>query len=138
MATRKREQTPEQKQRFDAFLEIARELEGEVGQNKRSEQTKRLTSHAQALPGLQRYSELNQLLILKQRPDATEVYTFAGWREHGRKVKRGEKAIYIRAPRPRTDGEEGKAGFRTLIIFDLAQTEPLTEEAAETTQESEE
>src|SRR5579859_5544694 len=117
MKTRNHQQTPEQKERFDAFLAMARELEGQVTQRRQTEETKRLTSHAQTQPGLLHYSELNQLLILRQRPEATEVRTFKGWRDVGRKVKRGEKVIFIRAPRKRKDGEEGVAGFRTMIVF---------------------
>src|SRR5947207_11520873 len=125
---------------YDAFLEMARALEGEVTQGRQTEQTKRLASRAQAEPGLQRYSLLNQVLILRQFPEATEVHTFKGWREQGRRVKRGSKAIYIRAPRTRVDGEgEQIAGFRTMLVFDRLQTEPLQEgeasEASEMTQE---
>lgn len=132
---RKRQQTPEQKQRFDAFLEMARQLEGEVSQGKPSEQTQRLAAHAQAQEGLQRYSERNQLLILRQRPGATEVGTFKTWREQGKRVKCGEHPIFIRAPRKNQDGEEG-AGFRTTMVFDQDQVEPIEE--GETTQANEE
>jgi hypothetical protein len=135
MKKQKYTRTPEQEQRFDAFQVLARELMGEVTQDEggrslkstASSDTKQLATRARELPGLQRYSLYNQLLILKQRPGAVEVHGFAGWRERGYRVKRGEKVIYIRAPRSRADGEEGIAGFSTKRVFDQDQVEPIPE-----------
>jgi hypothetical protein len=44
------------------------------------------------------YSWNNQLLIMMQRPDATHVAGFNGWKDLGRWVKKGEAGIAIFAP----------------------------------------
>jgi len=44
------------------------------------------------------YSWHNQLLIWMQRPDATLVRGFQGWKDFGRYVKAGEKGIKVQAP----------------------------------------
>src|SRR5438045_3021631 len=45
-----------------------------------------------------RYSPNNALLILLQRPDATQVAGYSAWLRMHRYVKRGEKAIKIIVP----------------------------------------
>src|SRR5215216_5827961 len=45
-----------------------------------------------------RYSSANVLLILSQRPDATQVAGYHTWQRLGRQVKRGAKAIAIWCP----------------------------------------
>lgn len=45
-----------------------------------------------------KYSFGNIMLILKQKPDASNVSGFKSWKEFNRGVKRGEKAIFILAP----------------------------------------
>lgn len=76
------------------------------------------------------YSFNNTLLILLQRPDATRVAGYKAWQKLGRYVRKGEKGIAILAPLTykRVDedtGEEvrGVRGFRTVYVFDIAQTE---------------
>jgi hypothetical protein len=79
--------------------------------------------------GLARYSLTNQLLIAMQRPDATFVAGFRTFLGLNRCVRQGEKAIRILAPMAitrATDGEEDAGTiFRTVPVFDLAQTEPI-------------
>jgi N-terminal domain of anti-restriction factor ArdC len=85
-----------------------------------------------------RYSFHNALLIHLQRPDATQVAGFRTWRSLGRSVRRREAAIRILAPLQVRAGapEEGDArrvrGFRTVSVFDVAQTDgdPLPEVCA--------
>jgi hypothetical protein len=87
-----------------------------------------------------KYSFQNQVLILRQRPDATWVAGYRSWLRLGRQVRPGERAIRILAPclaveDPR-DGQELPApvllGFRIARVFDLRQTsgdelpEPVT------------
>jgi hypothetical protein len=86
-----------------------------------------------------RYSFANTVLIGAQRPDATRVAGFGTWRRLGRRVRAGERALWILAPvlgRPGEvvgDGDEPGArvlrGFRPVGVFDVAQTEgrPLPE-----------
>src|SRR5215218_5481942 len=45
-----------------------------------------------------RYSHANVLLILSQRPDATQVAGYHTWRRVGRQVRKGAKAIAIWCP----------------------------------------
>jgi antirestriction protein ArdC len=75
-----------------------------------------------------RYSYLNTLLILSQRPDAQAVAGFVAWRALNRSVRRGERAIWIVAPlrrRSRESRREGEEviGFRRVGVFDVTQTE---------------
>jgi antirestriction protein ArdC len=78
-----------------------------------------------------RYSPSNVLLIAAQRHDATRVAGFGGWRKLHRWVRKGEKAIWILAPKvfesaESEDGEdEGRIvrGFRRVPVFDVTQTD---------------
>lgn len=78
------------------------------------------------------YSWRNQLLILRQRPEATLVAGYSTWKRLGRYVRQGEKGIAIWAPilKPQDPpaGEEGErewtvVGFRRVYVFDISQTE---------------
>ena len=94
------------------------------------------------------YSFSNVQLILAQRPDASRVAGFKTWEKLGRMVRKGEKAIWILAPRfykPKDnevatydqdgnapdDAEETKMKvyFKAVPVFALEQTEgePLPE-----------
>ncbi|MDP9368216.1 MAG: ArdC-like ssDNA-binding domain-containing protein, partial [Chloroflexota bacterium] len=71
-----------------------------------------------------RYSHGNVLLILAQRPDATQVAGYHTWRKVGRQVKRGAKAISIWCPviRQIPDPETGLSvplcvGFNPCPVF---------------------
>jgi antirestriction protein ArdC len=79
------------------------------------------------------YSFGNALLILLQRPDATQVAGFHAWRKLGRFVRKGEKGIKIVVPHVRRVGADDEedvrrvTGFGVGTIFDIVQTdgEPL-------------
>ena len=84
------------------------------------------------------YSLNNQLLILMQKRDATRVAGFNKWKELGRDVMKGEKAIWVLAPIVKkfrkdpqnTDDEESVVvGFKPVPVFDVSQTSgnPLPE-----------
>jgi antirestriction protein ArdC len=86
-----------------------------------------------------RFSYHNALLILSQRPTATHVAGFQGWRKVGRFVKKGEKGIAILYPRvkAREDLDTGEkerflSGFGVGYVFDVDQTdgEPLPQPPA--------
>jgi antirestriction protein ArdC len=79
---------------------------------------------------LHRYSPSNVLLIISQRPDATNVAGFQAWKALGRTVRKGERAIWIVAPRivrsrkePGRDPSHTVAGFRPVAVFDISQTD---------------
>jgi len=83
------------------------------------------------------YSWGNQLLILIQRPDATQVAGYRKWQELGRQVRKGEQGIQILAPRTgkcrdcdgqgegcsRCKGKGRYLYFTTATVFDVAQTD---------------
>ena len=80
------------------------------------------------------YSWGNCALIWSQRPEATLVAGFHGWKKQGRSVRRGEKGIAILVPMTvkikevADTGEEWETGemrvvFKTGYVFDLTQTE---------------
>lgn len=88
------------------------------------------------------YSAGNLLLILAQRPDASQVAGYRGWQRLGRQVRKGEQGIRILAPctyrrpdDPDDDTPEPPAaadrprrttalrGFRATSVFDITQTD---------------
>ncbi|MCW3033352.1 MAG: hypothetical protein JWM60_1697 [Solirubrobacterales bacterium] len=88
--------------------------------------------------GLARYSLHNQLLIARQRPDASYVAGYRAFLALDRCVRTGEKAIRILAPvtprtvkptdspaQPEAEGERRRTIFTSVCVFDVAQTEPL-------------
>ncbi|MEV7177874.1 ArdC-like ssDNA-binding domain-containing protein [Kitasatospora sp. NPDC093679] len=89
-----------------------------------------------------RYSFANMITIMMQCPQATAVCSFKQWKERGRQVRKGEKAIRIWAPmtgvrrdertgEPVTNdqGEEKRwLRFKLVPVFDISQTEPLWQE----------
>ena len=90
----------------------------------------RWRAHLEVQGRFHRYSFNNALLIGAQDPEATRVAGFATWKSLGRSVRKGERAIRILAPMVgrRTRGEDGDErraiiGFRTVAVFDVAQTE---------------
>jgi antirestriction protein ArdC len=83
-----------------------------------------------------RYSFRNLLMIQLQNPDATRVAGFHDWLKLGRHVRKGERGLAILAPMKyaKLDADTGETqngirGFRTVYVFDIAQTEgtPLPE-----------
>jgi hypothetical protein len=107
-----------------------------------SGQSESLKTYLAAVGRFHRYSINNVLLIQSQHPGATRVAGFATWRQLGRFVRRGEKAIAILVPivyRRReheavgsvdasdVDSTRTVVGFKTGYVFDVSQTdgEPL-------------
>jgi antirestriction protein ArdC len=129
-----------QNPRKAAFMELVTRidagLKAEQAAAKEGKYTAQLKRVAQtpALAGLQRYSPLNQLLILSQCPHATDTAGYVGWQERGYQVRKGEKAIYIVAPheKRKAEGEEGEednrpVGFHRTPVFDISQVVPIKE-----------
>lgn len=111
----------------------------------------------QAVAEASGYTERNAALIVGQCPAATLARSFKAWKEHGRQVKKGEKAVWILASTAKRGGEEqqesndqesndestkapakdapeGAEGekkqarrFVTVPVFDVSQTEPIPE-----------
>lgn len=109
-----------------------------------------LTRYLAVMARFHRYSFGNLLLIVAQRPDATNVAGFNAWKRLGRHVRKGEKGIAIFAPMrlarrqvepnedvTKAEGSDERTGegtilrFRVVHVFDVSQTEgaPLPEPA---------
>ena len=84
------------------------------------------------------YSWHNQMLIWRQRPDATYVGGFNTWLKCGRYVRKGEKGIAILAPMffrdkakiaSGSENETTRIWFKVVYVFDISQTDgnPLPE-----------
>jgi antirestriction protein ArdC len=80
------------------------------------------------------YSWHNQMLIWKQKPDASYVGGYHTWLRCGRYVRKGEKGIAILAPmffkdKAKTaDGSETdvkRIWFKVVYVFDISQTEGM-------------
>lgn len=84
------------------------------------------------------YSFANTMLIHAQCPEASRVAGFKTWQKLGRAVRKGERAIWILAPRlykPKDDDLQDENGdddaeetkrkvyFRPVPVFDISQTE---------------
>lgn len=82
------------------------------------------------------YSRRNVLLILIQAEERgrgcpAAVAGFHDWKKAGRTVRKGAKGYAIFAPMIRNSGdsEEEKIGFTLRYVFDVADTEPMSEES---------
>ena len=85
-------------------------------------------------------SDISELLIYTQRPDATYVAGYRAWQRLGRPVRKGENAIAILAPcvyRTKVTDEDGEErelkslrGFKVAHVFYIAQTdgEPIEDQ----------
>lgn len=81
------------------------------------------------------YSLRNVMLILSQKPNATQVAGFRQWQERGRQVRKGEKAIRIfgystkkittEDPSTGEETEQKVSRFPILSVFDINQTDPI-------------
>lgn len=92
---------------------------------------------ASARTGLRRYSWQNRILLHLQCPEASSVAGFHDWRKLGRKVTRGQKALWILAPvtvklKEPDDvqahdepSQRRLVAFKAVPVFDISQTEPL-------------
>lgn len=81
------------------------------------------------------YSFHNVMMILSQNPDATLVAGFKAWKQRGRQVRKGERAIriygYSTRKRTETDPDTGEdvekrvAFFPLVNVFDIGQTDAI-------------
>lgn len=77
-----------------------------------------------------RFSLRNVMLILAQRPGATECAGFHEWRKVGRVVRKGAAGIAILVPigggRDADSGEETRPRFTYRYVFDIADTDSVS------------
>lgn len=93
------------------------------------------TAYLDYMRSFHRYSVRNVMLIAAQRPNATAVAGFEAWKEKGRQVRKGEKAIRILGyatrkvtetdPTTGEDTEKKVPYFPILSVFDISQTDPI-------------
>ena len=71
-----------------------------------------------------RYSTTNVLLIIAQRPDATQLKDFDGWKEMGAYVNKQQTGISILEPSGEYQRDDGTMGTSYDIkkVFDISQT----------------
>ena len=99
------------------------------------EDPERWRQWATTMSRFHQYSPGNVLLILSQRPGATQVAGYHAWQALGRQVQSGERGITVLAPIIRRGPEaelttspdqpappQGLVGFRTATVFDISQT----------------
>ena len=72
---------------------------------------------------LDRYSAVNTLLIYAQKPEASQLKSYADWAQDNVRVKRGEKSISMLEPTEyiKKDGSQGIA-YNIKKVFDISQT----------------
>src|SRR5262249_41525479 len=132
MTYRTRNRSTESQEKAAAFRQMAARLDGEL---KTGQHEQRLRKAQKEVQGLERYSDLNRLLIITQCPSVTEVHGYEEWKQYGMQVRKGEKGIAIRAPHTRQgrEGEEGNkgVGFHRTYVFDRSQVDPITEQQPE-------
>lgn len=73
---------------------------------------------------LNRYSVGNVLLIMAQKPQATRLKDFEGWKESRVSIRRNEKGIRILEPGDEYEREDGSIGtsYNIKKVFDISQT----------------
>jgi hypothetical protein len=73
---------------------------------------------------LDSFSPNNALMILFQKPSATQCAGFHAWREAGRAVRKGAKGLAILIPLGADDDDNPRFSWR--YVFDISDTEELT------------
>lgn len=72
---------------------------------------------------MERYTVSNTLLIMAQRPDATQLKSADAWNEIGASIRKGEKGIQILEPHDYLDHNgEPRTTYNVKYVFDISQT----------------
>ena len=71
-----------------------------------------------------RYSVGNAILITAQKPDATQLADFKGWKDNGVYIKKGESGIVLLEPGEEYTKDDGSIGvsYNSKKVFDITQT----------------
>lgn len=122
-------QTEQARQMIDTQLE-------QLSEALAAGKSEQLQTYLATIARFHHYSLGNTLLIMCQKPEASQVAGFHKWKELGRSVKKGEKGIAILAPmllknRDEAQPEQAENGeseerslrFRVAYVFDISQTE---------------
>lgn len=125
------------KQSREWAIQQTKDALAELEESLRNGKSEILERYLQVLGRFHNYSYRNLLLIVAQRPEATQVAGFSTWKKLGRKVMKGEKGIRILAPvkyskskdnsskleKEGDDKKEYLTGFKCVRVFDISQTE---------------
>lgn len=72
---------------------------------------------------MERYTVSNTLLIMAQRPDATQLKSADAWNEIGASIRKDEKGIQILEPHDFIDDEGNqRTAYNVKYVFDVSQT----------------
>jgi hypothetical protein len=114
-------------ERRNAFRDMVDRLDGEVKEGKHAQSLGKIKHE---MPGLERYSPINQLLIYTQCPHVTEVHGYVEWQSMGFQVRKGEPSIGIRAPviRKNEDGEGKIVACNRASVWDRSQVDPIRQD----------
>lgn len=77
---------------------------------------------------LDSFSPSNALMILFQKPHATQCAGFHAWREAGRAVRKGAKGAAILVPMGADEDDNPRFSWR--YVFDITDTDPISESSA--------
>lgn len=79
-----------------------------------------------------RYSVGNAILITAQKPDATQLADFKGWKDNGVYIKKGESGIVLLEPGEEYTKDDGSIGvsYNSKKVFDITQTNAKPRENA--------
>ena len=79
-----------------------------------------------------RYSVGNAILITAQKPDATQLADFKGWKDYGVYIKKGESGIVLLEPGEEYTKDDGSIGvsYNSKKVFDITQTNAKPRENA--------
>ena len=118
--------TPEQiearKQRLEALKDFIKNTTPE-------QREKFALEHGISNPEGHQLSGTNQMLIAFQLAQFSIVAGFLQWKRNGRQVRKGEHGatIWIPIQTKQAETEETETNFTTTTVFDISQTEELTE-----------
>lgn len=86
---------------------------------------KEFTKYLDTQSRFDKYSATNVLLIMAQRPDATQLRDFGSWKDAGFQVQKNEKGIKILEPSGEYTDREGnvRQNFNVKSVFDISQTD---------------
>ena len=75
----------------------------------------------------EKYSLNNNILIFAQKPDATKIKDFNGWKEEGDSVKKGSKGFVIMEPTTYKKDGEDRVAFNPKTVFDISDVAGVNE-----------
>lgn len=108
----------QKKEEKDAVYQMIDDAAKEIGKD-----PKTFKNYLDTQSKFDRYSVANTILIMKQKPDATQLKEFSDWKEMGAYIRRNQKSISILEPHDyvKEDGTPG-VGYNVKKVFDISQT----------------